>query len=105
MRAAGASILRDTSTGLLSCVNGSVHSVALRLPYRAHLSSSYNLDVAGSANSFIGQNFRFWDRFEVSHFDSAVSKVEHAPDVPAHELSASIEASGPVEGPLRGRRG
>ena len=28
-----------------------------------------------------GQNFAFWDRFEVSHFDSAVSKLEHAPEV------------------------
>ena len=32
-----------------------------------------------AANSFIAQILNMLDRFEVSHFDSAVSNVEHVP--------------------------
>src|ERR1700681_538603 len=85
MRAAGASILRDTSTGLLSSAmvqsSLSLCLCTLRLLYRAHVSVSYGwtLQVPRIHSSVRNSHS---DRFEVSRFDSVVSKVEHAPEVP-----------------------
>ena len=59
MRAAGASILRDTSVGLLSSAmvqsSPSLFLCTVRLLYRAHVSGFTRLDVPGPTNSFIGQ--------------------------------------------------
>src|ERR1700678_3975795 len=70
MIAAAASILRDTSTGLLSSAmvqsSLSLCLCTLRLHYRAHL-SGFMLDVVGLANYSSIRNSHS-DRFEVSRF-------------------------------------
>ncbi len=108
MRDAGAPILRDTSTGLLSTAMvqsfPSLCLCTLRLLYRAHVSGFIKLDVAGPANSSVRNSHS--DRFEVSRFDSVVSKVEHAPEVQplGGRGNALILASGlrrPVGCPIR----
>jgi hypothetical protein len=83
MRVAGASILRDTSTGLLCSamvVSFSASALCVCSTERTLVVSySRTLQVPRFHSSVRNSHS---DQFEVSRFDSVVRKVEHAPEVP-----------------------
>ena len=100
MRAAGALILRDTSTGLL--FSAMTHSLTglcnctLSLLYRAHVGGSMQLDVARLVHSSIGITF--------SYMRGMHAPVRVPGSIPTRRTEPSVSRIGPVAGRLKRQR-
>ena len=77
MGAAAASILRDTSTGLLS--SDMVQSSLSLYACTTERTSAVHTVGRCRSRKFIGQDSKFWDRFEVSHVDSVSTRWSMPP--------------------------
>lgn len=87
MRAAGASILRDTSTGLLSSVMVQ-SSLSLCACPTERTSVVHTVGRCRSRKFIHRSEFPILGPIRGIHFGSAVSKVEHAPEVPISRTRA-----------------